>query len=110
MAYGMKIADEYGNTAFDSTSQGGVFVQFAVFPPNTSGIIYLPSYVVPMTLTFVPLQSGNHTYEVLTGSTIDGTGFKRIAYNRVVYPEWENVGATLPGSLNNPTVLMVLAK
>ena len=106
MAYGMKIADEYGNTAFDSTSQGGVFVQFAVFPPNTSGIIYLPSYVVPMTLTFVPLQSGNHTYEVVT----DNSTFKRIAYNRVIYPEWENVGATLPGSLNNPTVLMVLAK
>ena len=45
MAYGMKIADEYGNTAFDSSSQGGVFVQFAVFPPGQSGFIALfPSH------------------------------------------------------------------
>ena len=110
MAYGMKITDEYGNTAFDSSSQGGVFVQFAVFPPTTSGIIYLPSYVVPMALTLVPLQSGNHTYEIVTGTTISGSGFKRINYTHISYPEWESVGATLPSSLNVPTVLMVLAK
>ena len=110
MTYGMKIADEYGNTAFDSSSQGGVFVQFAVFPPGQSGIITLPSYVVPMTLTFIPLQSGNHTYEELRGSTISGTGFVRIGYSHISYPAWESAGATLPSSLNVPTVLMVLAK
>ena len=110
MAYGMKIADEYGNTAFDSSSQGGVFVQFAVFPPGQSGFIALPSYLYSMVLTYIPLQSGNHTYETVRTATTSGSGYVRIGYSHISYPAWESAGATLPSSLNVPTVLMVLAK
>jgi len=110
MAYGMILTDEFGNTTFDSSSQGGVFVQFAVFPPNQSGTIALPGYLFNMQISVVPLQSGNHSYGLETLATTGGSGIKRIYYNHIVYPDWQNAGATLPSSLNVPTVLMVLAK
>lgn len=110
MAYGMILTDQFGNTTFDSSSQGGVFVQFAVFPPNQSGTITLPGYLFNMQISVVPLQSGNHSYGLETLATTGGSGIKRIYYNHIVYPAWQNAGATLPSSLNVPTVLMVLAK
>lgn len=106
----MILTDQFGNTTFDSSSQGGVFVQFAVFPPNQSGTITLPGYLFNMQISVVPLQSGNHSYGLETLATTGGSGIKRIYYNHIVYPAWQNAGATLPSSLNVPTVLMVLAK
>lgn len=106
----MILTDQFGNTTFDSSSQGGVFVQFAVFPPNQSGTITLPGYLFNMQISVVPLQSGNHSYGLETLATTGGSGIKRIYYNHIVYPDWQNAGATLPSSLNVPTVLMVLAK
>ena len=110
MAYGMKILDQYSNTYYDTSSQGGVFVQFALLYPGQSGTIFLPTYVNTMEITLFPLQSGNHDYSVGNRSTISGTGYKTVEYSAKTISDIMGTTFTLPSIADPVTVLMVFAK
>lgn len=104
MSYGMKIINQDGTLAYDSTSPGGVFVQFVVLPVGTNTnqqIIDLPLQYRGMTLTTFPLASGDHTYFLIQGNVESGQAPR-------IY--WFNNRATLDTVNRLETILMVLAK
>ena len=103
MSYGMKLINQDGTTAYDSTSPGGVFVQFVVLPigTNTSQqTVNLPSQYRGMTLEAYPLASGDHTYVLVQGN-IDSVQVPRIL--------WSNRRAVLDTVNRSQTILMIFA-
>jgi hypothetical protein len=104
MSYGMKLINQDGTTAYDSTSPGGVFVQFVVLPIGTDTsqqILNLPSQYRGMTLTTVPLGSGDHTYFLVQGSLESGQPPRII---------WFNNRSSMDTINRRQTILMVFAK
>ena len=104
MSYGMKLINQDGTTAYDSTSPGGVFVQFVVLPigTNTSQqILDLPVQYRGNTLVAYPLNSGDHTY-FLTQGNVESVQPPRII--------WFNNRAVLDTVNRSQTILMILAK
>lgn len=99
----MRLVDSYNNTTYDTSSQGGVFVQFAILPTTaTSGYVNLPGYTTSMEITLLPIQSGNHTYNLETVG-----GIKRISWTRKSINIYTLIGNV---SVDVSTVLMVFAK
>jgi hypothetical protein len=104
MSYGMKLVNQDGTLAYDSTSPGGVFVQFVVLPVGTNTsqqILDLPSQYRGMNLVAFPLGSGDHTYFLIQGNIESGQPPRII---------WFNNRATLDTVNRLQTVLMILAK
>jgi hypothetical protein len=104
MSYGMRIINQDGTTAYDSTSPGGVFVQFAVFPVGTNTdmqILNLPGQYRGMNIVTVPITSGDHTYFIIPGNV-------ESEQNPQIW--WYNNRNTLDTANRLQTILMVLAK
>lgn len=104
MSYGMKLINQDGTTAYDSTSPGGVFVQFVTLPVTNSTdaqIVELPSQYRSMSLSLFPLASGDHTYFLVQGN-VESSQNARIF--------WYNGRAVLDVVNRLPTILMVFAK
>jgi hypothetical protein len=103
MAYGMKIINQDNTVAYDSTSPGGVFVQFVTLPTNittSSNIVNLSSAYSGMTIELFTLSSGDHSIYLVQGNIESGQNPKII---------WDNTSSTT-GSVRRPTILMVFAK
>lgn len=107
MAYGMKIYGPDGvSVAYDSTSLGGVFVNFVVLlasaPSNSQSVTTLPSIYRGMTIELYPLVSGDHSYFLAQGSVAGGQD-PTIYYQST---------ATIAGDFTTrkPTILMAFAK
>lgn len=103
MSYGMKLINQDGTTAYDSTSPGGVFVQFVVLPVGTNTsqqTVNLPAQYRGMTLEAYPLASGDHTYVLVQGN-IDSGQVPRIL--------WSNRRAVLDTVNRSQTILMIFA-
>jgi hypothetical protein len=104
MSYGMKIINQDNTLAYDSTSPGGVFVQFVVLPVGTNTsqqILDLPSQYRGNTLVAYPLNSGDHTYFLVQGNVESGQPPRII---------WSNRRAVLDTVNRSQTILMILAK
>ena len=104
MSYGMKIINQDSTVAYDSTSPGGVFVQFVTLPVGTNTsqqTLNLPSQYRGMIVTAFPISSGDHTYSVVQGS-LENNLPPRIL--------WSNNRATFETFYRRQTILMVLAK
>jgi len=104
MSYGMKLIDQDNTVAYDSTSPGGVFVQFVTLPVGTNTsqqILNLPVQYRAMTLTTFPMISGDHTYFLVQGNIESGQPPRII---------WFNSRSTFDTFYRRPTILMVLAK
>lgn len=104
MSYGMKIINQDNTVAYDSTSPGGVFVQFVVLPVGTDTsqqLLYLPSQYRAMNLVAYPLSSGDHTYFLVNGNVESGQSPLIV---------WSNRRAVLDTVNRLPTILMILAK
>jgi hypothetical protein len=104
MSYGMKLINQDGTLAYDSTSPGGVFVQFVVLPIGTNTdqqILDLPSQYRGMNLQAFPLNSGDHTYFLVNGNIESGQPPRII---------WSNRRAVLDTVNRLQTVLMIFAK
>lgn len=108
MPYGMKIYGPDGySVAYDSTSPGGVFVQFVTLSPtaptNTSTVISLPTTYAKMTIELYPLISGDHTYYLTQGNPYTGVA---------PYVTYQSTYASIAETFatRNPTILMAFAK
>jgi hypothetical protein len=103
MSYGMKLVNQDGTLAYDSTSPGGVFVQFVVLPIGSNTdlqTIQLPSQYRAMKLKSFPLSSGDHVYFLSDGNIESGQ-------NPVVI--WANRRAVLDTVNRSQTILMIFA-
>jgi hypothetical protein len=105
MTYGMKIYGPDGvSVAYDSTSPGGVFVQFVVLlasaPSNFPSTIGLPSAYRGMTIELYPLVSGDHSYYLVQGS---------VSGNQDAYVSYQS-NSTIAGETRKSTILMAFAK
>ena len=104
MSYGMKLINQDNTVAYDSTSPGGVFVQFVVLPVGTDTsqqILNLPVQYRAMTLTTFPIVSGDHWYFLVQGNIESGQPPRIL---------WSNSRSTFDTFYRRQTVLMVLAK
>jgi hypothetical protein len=104
MSYGMKLVNADGSVAYDSTSLGGVFVQFVRLTVGTNTdlqLLDLPLQYRSMTLTAFPIVSGDHTYFLVQGNTDSGQPPRII---------WYNSRSTFDTFYRRETILMVLAK
>lgn len=106
MAYGMTIYNPDGySVAYDSTSPGGVFVQFIVMPITASSteptIVNLNAAYIGKIITLYPLQSGDHTYSFTPGSSESGQ------VPNVMY--WSK-NSVADFNSRKQTILMVFAK
>lgn len=102
MAYGMQIYNEDNSLAYDSSSPGGVFVQFVTLPNDgTTGtnIFNLSSDYNAMTIQLFIVSSGDHDIYLQQGNPESGQ-------NPKIY--WNNT--TNANFLRKPTIIMVLAK
>lgn len=102
MAYGMQIYNADNTLAYDSSSPGGVFVQFITLPtniPTQSNIINLSSDYNGMTIELFILSSGDHNIYLQQGNVESGQNPTII---------WSNSSSTT--ILRKPTIIMVLAK
>ena len=100
----MKLVNQDGTTAYDSTSPGGVFVQFVVLPIGTSTALQellFSSAYNGMVLQTYPLSSGDHTYYFVQGNLSSGQQAR-------LY--WYNNSNALDASSRKQTILMVFAK
>lgn len=100
----MQVLNSNGTVAYDSTSPGGVFVRFAIFPVGTSTdaqSITLSSAYRGMTITTYPLVSGDHTYYVFNGNIESGQDPQIF---------WWNKRNVLDTTVRKQTILMVFAK
>ena len=107
MTYGMKIYGPDGvSVAYDSTSLGGVFVQFVVLlasaPTNSQSTITLPSTYRGMRIELYPLVSGDHSYYLAQGSVAGGTD------PAVYYQSSSSIAGDF--TTRKPTILMAFAK
>jgi hypothetical protein len=103
MSYGMKIINQDNTLAYDSTSPGGVFVQFVVLPigANTSQqTVTLPSQYRGMNIEAFPLASGDHTYFLVQGNIQSGEPPRIL---------WSNRRAVLDTVNRSQTILMIFA-
>jgi len=107
MTYGMKIYGPDGvSVAYDSTSPGGVFVQFVVLlasaPTNSQSVVGFPSIYRAMTIELYPLVSGDHSYYLVQGSVAGGQ-------DAAIYYQ---SSASIAGDFTTrkPTILMAFAK
>jgi hypothetical protein len=108
MAYGMKIYGPDGySVAFDSTSPGGVFVQFVILPTtaptNYTSVISLPATYAKMTIELYPLRSGDHSYYLTQGNPYTGAA-PYITYQSTISSMAETF------ETRTPTILMAFAK
>lgn len=116
MAYGMKIYDTDGTTVYyDSSSQGGVFVEVLWLPSDGSTTIKTITYdgTVPsgqslaksnlkdMNLKVISLQSGDVAYEVISPEYSTHYGYPQINYKQ---------SSTGFSEYRGDTYLMVLAQ
>jgi hypothetical protein len=103
MSYGMKLINQDGTTAYDSTSPGGVFVQFVTLPigTNTSQqTLNLPVQYRGMNLIAYPILSGDHTYVLVQGN------IQNVDPPRIL---WSNRRAVLDTVNRSQTILMIFA-
>lgn len=99
----MKIVNQDNTTAYDSTSPGGVFVQFVTLPADsttTTNRVNLSSAYTGMTIELFPMSSGDHTIFLVQGNTESG---------QVPAIFWSN-NAYSVSTVRKPTILMVFAK
>lgn len=104
MAYGMKLVNQDGTTAYDSASPGGVFVRFIVLAVGTSTVqqeLDLGSAYRGMILQTYPLSSGDHNYYLTQGNVTSGQNPRLF---------WANTREILDTSTRKQTILMVFAK
>lgn len=102
MAYGMQIYNEDNSLAYDSSSPGGVFVQFVTLPtdiPTQSNIINLSSSYNGMTIELFVLSSGSHSIYLQQGNINSGQNPQII---------WNNTKSIT--AVRKPTIIMVTAK
>ena len=100
----MKLVNQDGTLAYDSTSPGGVFVQFVVLPIGTNTdqqLLYLPSQYRGMNLEAFPLNSGDHIYFLINGNVESGQSPLIV---------WSNKRAVLDTVNRSQTILMIFAK
>lgn len=103
MAYGMKIVNQDNTTAYDSTSPGGVFVQFVTLPADsttTTNRVNLSSAYTGMTIELFTLSSGDHVIFLSQGNPESG---------QVPAIFWSNQIYSI-NAVRKPTILMVFAK
>ena len=119
MAYGMQIYNTDNSLAYDSTSAGGVFVQYIIMPPGDGSITPLypttvsfpldwaPGEYIPggpqrgRTIMLIPLIIGTHGWDLSMGYYENG------AVPRV---QWYEDNITAPGIERSQTILMVFVK
>lgn len=107
MSYGMKIYNIDNTLAYDSTSQGGVFLRFAELEAgsNTSTVfvIDLGTVTYGKTIVLYPLFLGDHGFSILNQSNVE--------INETAKISWYNVTQAPSGaSAKNNTIIMVFAK
>ncbi len=116
-SFGMKINDSAGNVAYDSSSHGGVFVEFAILPAMTSKTITSISYpqLPGRNLYVMPLVVGAHSFKIYGPTdTVPGNvsplGYPVIQYVKSDIASVVNrVLAFYDGTFYNQTILMVFA-
>lgn len=106
MSYGMKIYNPDNTLAYDSTSQGGVFLRFVELEAgsNTSTMfdLDLGTQSLGKTIVLYPLFLGDHGFSVTQGNVSSGQ-------NATI--NWYNATQTPSGaSARNNTIIMVFAK
>ena len=111
MSYGMKLFDSMGAATYDTTSQGGVFVEFATLPvlsSNASQNIQYPQ-LIGCNLYVIPLQAGDHQYK-LYGPLDTVPGFVTpVGYPVIQYQQSSTLGVYGFNYLRT-TILMVFAR
>lgn len=106
MAYGMQIYNTDNTLAYDSTSQGGVFLRFVELEAgsNTSTMfeVDLGTESLGKTIVLYPLFLGDHGFSITQGNVSSGQNAKIL---------WQNVTQAPSGaSARNNTIIMVFAK
>jgi hypothetical protein len=111
MAYGMKLFDSMGAVTYDTSSQGGVFVEFATLPfldYNTAENIQY-TQLTGCNLYVIPLKAGDHQYK-LYGPQDTVPGFVApVGYPVIQYQQSSTLG-TYGYYYLRPTILMVFAR
>ena len=110
MAYGMQLRDSAGSITYDTSSQGGVFVEMNTIPVRTTNTEYNIEYsqLPGSNLYVIPVQTGDHIYklygplDIVPGYT-SALGYPVIRYKQV------STLATYGFEYASPTTLMVFA-
>lgn len=119
MAYGMQIYNEDNSLAYDSTSPGGVFVQYIVMPAGNGSVQPLYPTIVNFPLEWAPgeyIPGGpQRGREIILIPLIIGThgwyqstGYYEAGQQPNV--KWFDDTYVAPGIARSQTVLMVFVK
>lgn len=106
MAYGMQIYNTDNSLAYDSTSQGGVFLRFVELEAGTNtGTVFTVDLGIESlgkTIVLYPLFLGDHGFSITQGNVSSGQ-------NATI--NWYNVTQAPSGAAaRNNTLIMVFAK
>ena len=95
MAYGMKLMDSVGGLTYDTSSQAGVFVEFATLPERTTTTEYNISYpsLVGRNIYVIPIKAGNHFYTIYGPTDIVPGYTSAIGYPVIRY-KWSGYSYT----------------
>ena len=107
MAYGMQIMDSAGDVYYNSSSEGGVFVEplalFVIGSSSDRTITYNGTGgradLKGLELKIINASAGDHLYRAVYNGT---TGYPQIIYNEI--------NPTVSPSLRKGTILLVFAR
>ena len=110
MAYGMQLKDSVGNITYDSTSQGGVFVEYLTLPVLGDTIIRNVPYtdLIGRNIYVIPIQTGDHQYKLFGPTDVTPPYISPVGYPIIRYKQNDTTG--IAGFFwVKPTILMVFA-